>query len=86
LLFSPPPLLETTALVKVAALLPLFVHVTKPFAFHGVAPVCVSVIVVGTRTVLASGVHVKASTSGFVPSVPTNETCVAAMASAPWTR
>jgi len=83
LLFSPPPLSETTELVKLAALLPLFVHVTAPFAFHGVAPVCVSVIVVGTITVLASGVHVYTIDTGFEPSVPTVEICVTTTASAP---
>jgi hypothetical protein len=79
------PLSDTTAAptASVAALPPLFVHVTAPFAFHGVAPVCVNVIVVGARTVLVSGVHVYTIETGFVPSVPTVETCVTAMASAP---
>jgi hypothetical protein len=83
LAFKPEPLSDTTEVVSVAALAPLFVHVTAPFAFHGVAPVCVNVIVVGARTVLASGVHVYTIDTGFVPSVPTAETCVTAMASAP---
>ena len=83
LAFKPEPLSDTTEVVSVAALAPLFVHVTAPFAFHGVAPVCVNVIVVGARTVLVSGVHVYTIETGFVPSVPTAETCVTAMASAP---
>jgi hypothetical protein len=64
-------------------LVPLFVHVTAPFASHGVAPVCVNVIVVGTRTVLVSGVHVYTIDTGFVPSAPTVETCVTTIPSAP---
>jgi len=85
LAFKPEPLSDTTAAptASVAVLVPLFVHVTAPFASHGVAPVCVTVIVVGARTVLASGVHVYTIDTGFVPSVPTAETCVTAMASAP---
>jgi hypothetical protein len=76
------PLSDTVEVVSVAALLPLFVHVAVAPP-HGVAPVCVTVIVVGARTVLASGVHVYTIDTGFVPSVPTAETCVTAMASAP---
>jgi hypothetical protein len=85
LAFKPEPLSDTTAAptASVAALVPLFVHVTAPFAFHGVAPVCVNVIVVGARTVLVSGVHVYTIDTGFVPSAPTVETCVTAMPSTP---
>ena len=83
MLFSPPPLSETTALVSVAELDPLLVHVTAPFASHGVAPVCVSVIVVGTPTVVACEVHVYTIDNGVVPSVPTAATCVATTVSAP---
>tara|TARA_B110000208_G_scaffold4853_1_gene6293 strand:+ start:205 stop:453 length:249 start_codon:yes stop_codon:yes gene_type:complete len=76
LAFKPEPLSDTTAAptVNVAALIPLFVQVIEPFAFHGVAPVCVNVIVVGARTVLASGVHVYTIDTGFVPSAPIAET------------
>jgi hypothetical protein len=80
--FKPPPLLDTAEVVSVAALLPLIAHVAVAPA-HGVAPVCVNVIVVGARTVLVSGVHVYTIETGFVPSAPTVETCVTAMASAP---
>jgi hypothetical protein len=86
LAFKPEPLSDTTAAptASVAVLLvPLCVHVTAPFAFHGVAPVCVNVIVVGTRTVLVSGVHVYTIDTGFVPSAPTVETCVTTIPSAP---
>ena len=74
--------MDTAEDVSVAALPPLIAHVAL-VPTHGVAAVCVNVIVVGARTVLASGVHVYTIDTGFVPSVPTAETCVTAMASAP---
>ena len=52
-------------------------------AAHIEATVLVIVIVVGPAVVLASCVHVKIIFAGVVPSEPTAETCVAAIASVP---
>ena len=81
LAFKPPPLLDTIADVKVAILVPLFTHVTAPLAFHGVAMVCVSVIVVGATVAVFFGVHVNTIDSGFGFAIVN---CVEVIASAPW--
>jgi hypothetical protein len=83
-LFKPLPLLDTTELVSDAALVPLITHVAV-VPPHGVATVCINVIVVGAADppVPAFGVHVYTIDAGFVPSVPTVETCVTTMVSPP---
>ena len=74
------------ALTK-TSVLPVCVSV-QPLSVAGVAahsgePVLVKVIHVGAVVVVVSGVHVRITFDGVVPSVPTTATCVAEVAKVP---
>jgi len=79
---EPPLLSETIELTSFAEFLPLTAHVTSPFDFHGVVPVCITVIVVGAFTEVASGVQLKVIEVGFA-AIPIVETCATLIAKRP---